>query len=143
MKKEEIHYGLTRAQWLKLYEDGEWKSQLVKACVDIATCSHAAPKDRDNALAIVGALTREGMLSESDWTAERSLPEMIRDVQLAILVGRPMTLDQAKRDYCAERMHGVRMVAEMVHSLMHPHHAVDDAIVALIGPPPVPTGQEN
>ena len=50
MKHEDRKHGLTRAEWLKLYEDACWQKAVVEACHAVATSEHAVPSARVKAL---------------------------------------------------------------------------------------------
>lgn len=116
MSEEPKNYGLTRAQWRQLYEDGKWKELFVQTAIEVSTCPHARPEDRESAIGLFGVMVRNGTLAETDWPGDRRLAQVVRDNQLAMLLGPPLTIDQNKRDQCKDRVTAMRIVGEMVLS---------------------------
>lgn len=110
-------HGMTDREWLEMFDRGEWKSKVLEACLQVAACDHAAPSDRQFALAVWSDLIHLELAPRRlpDGTP---FPEVVRDVQLAIVSGRPAAVDEALRDTCSERMVGVRWLLNTVAQFM-------------------------
>ncbi len=145
MSEEPKNCGLTAAQWRQLYEEGNWKAAFVQASQEVSACVHADPRDRETATGLFNALMRRGILSETDWPGERRLAQVIRDVQIAMLLGPPLTVDQQKRDQCRDRVMAMRIVAEMVCGMYESANAPDlgAALQAILGGTIEPKAGDN
>lgn len=136
-------HGLTKDQWVDLYEAADWKKIVIQACYDIAACTDASPEDRVSAMDHAGRMFAFGIAPEHTWPGKKSFAEGLRDVQLSIAVGNPLPLDVEKRRYCHERMLGVRAVTGQVVQLLDQNQVVSDAMRLAGATPETPDAAQN
>lgn len=128
MTQEMKMHGLTRDQWVDLYEAANWKQIVVQTCYDVASCTDASPEDRVGAMDLVGNMLAFGIVPEHAWPGRKSFAEGLRDVQISIATGNPLALDTDKRRYCHERMLGARAVTGQVIQLLDQNQVVGAAM---------------
>jgi hypothetical protein len=106
--------GLTREEWLDLYQSEDWAIKAVAACKDIAACPHAIPADRAEALDLWGNLLSFGYADDPHGT----YPRLCRDVHLSALSGRPVDWNKEIRDACSERLQAIKIVLLTIGGLI-------------------------
>lgn len=116
-EKKNLKNGLTSEQWLALWEEKSWRTEVVRACHAVATSEHVEAHLRAQALDIWGQMIAFGLASDAE-VDSRTYPEIIRDVQIQIIRGRSSSVDERVRDDLAERLEGVKFAISLVSQFL-------------------------
>ena len=113
--RTERQHGLTREEWLSIYNDAQWADAVVAAVAQIAANEHAEAHVRSGALDVWGMLCTLKLVPDRLPTGE-PIPQVIRDVQLSCVRGRKGPLDEAARKAAEEQLDGVKwLVGTVTH----------------------------
>lgn len=108
--------GPSKEEARQLWEDADWLEVSLSACREISSNVNAYPEDRQMAIGVWGAIIAAGYAPEVTPDGKNFI-KVIRDVQLAIVRGRPLAYDKEQRQLCRERLMGLMWTVEVASQI--------------------------